>query len=234
MIVPFIAAQLLAHVLADFCFQTGTMCCSKSEKIFYSRALYLHVALVLVLSWLMAPTWGFGWYALVIAVTHFLIDGVKAEVARKWSGSHVIVFIADQALHVTIIGIVALLYLKNNPGCWPWAAAGRIWVILLGYVLCMKPANVFLQVLLDGFHINSQPGEQELLNAGKLIGIFERLMVITFVLVNQYSAIGFLIAAKSIIRYKDSEKPKTEYVLIGTLYSFGIAVLSGVIVNSMI
>ncbi len=37
------------------------------------------------------------------------------------------------------------------------------------------------------------------LSTGKFIGIFERLMVITFVLVNQYSAVGFLIATKSLL-----------------------------------
>ena len=67
-------------------------------------------------------------------------------------------------------------------------------------------------------------------NAGKLIGITERLLVLTFILFNQFEAVGFLIAAKSILRYKDDDTIKTEYVLIGTMLSFGIAVVLGIII----
>lgn len=40
-----------------------------------------------------------------------------------------------------------------------------------------------------------------------------------------------LIAAKSILRYRSDETLKSEYVLIGTLLSFGIAVIAGIVVN---
>lgn len=40
-----------------------------------------------------------------------------------------------------------------------------------------------------------------------------------------------LIVAKSILRYRSDETLKSEYVLIGTLLSFGIAVIAGIVVN---
>jgi hypothetical protein len=49
-------------------------------------------------------------------------------------------------------------------------------------------------------------------------------MVLVFVLIGQFSAVGFLIAAKSILRFKDGDLIKTEYVLIGTMLSFSIAI----------
>jgi hypothetical protein len=73
----------------------------------------------------------------------------------------------------------------------------------------------------------------DLPNAGKLIGIIERFLVLTFILLNQYAAVGFLIAAKSILRFKPDETLKTEYVLIGTMLSFGIAIAIGVFISQV-
>jgi hypothetical protein len=68
-------------------------------------------------------------------------------------------------------------------------------------------------------------------NAGRYIGILERVFAFAFILMGQWSAIGLLIAAKSVFRFGDLNKGKnrklTEYVLIGTLLSFGLAILGG-------
>lgn len=71
----------------------------------------------------------------------------------------------------------------------------------------------------------------ELKNAGKLIGILERILVLTFVIIGKLEIVGFLIAAKSILRYKDTNTIKTEYVLIGTMLSFGIAIMIGLLID---
>jgi len=68
-------------------------------------------------------------------------------------------------------------------------------------------------------------------NAGRLIGITERFLVLTFMLLNQFAAIGFLIAAKSILRFQGKESIKTEYVLIGTMLSFGLAIGTGLVIQ---
>jgi hypothetical protein len=66
-------------------------------------------------------------------------------------------------------------------------------------------------------------------NAGKYIGILERLFVFFFVVINFWEGIGFLLAAKSIFRFGDLKESKdvrlTEYILIGTLMSFGLGIL---------
>jgi hypothetical protein len=48
-------------------------------------------------------------------------------------------------------------------------------------------------------------------------------------MINQYEAIGFIVAAKSLLRFKDTDTAKTEYVLAGTFLSFGIAIICGVL-----
>jgi hypothetical protein len=84
---------------------------------------------------------------------------------------------------------------------------------------------------------NPKSGEEQelgLASAGKWIGICERIMILTFVLMAQYTAIGFLMTAKSILRFSEKEENtqlKTEYVLVGTLVSFASSAMVGVLVN---
>ena len=68
-------------------------------------------------------------------------------------------------------------------------------------------------------------------NAGALIGTIERWLILIFVCMQRYDALGLLIAAKSIIRFSEKDTAKTEYVLAGTLLrSIFIAVLAGLMV----
>jgi len=74
----------------------------------------------------------------------------------------------------------------------------------------------------------SMPEEQDSgFNAGALIGTIERWLILIFVCLQRYDALGLLIAAKSIIRFSEAQNKKSEYVLAGTLLSIFIAVLAG-------
>jgi hypothetical protein len=70
-------------------------------------------------------------------------------------------------------------------------------------------------------------------NAGKYIGIIERIFVLIFIVMEHWEGIGLLIAAKSVFRFNDlkesNSRKLTEYILIGTLLSFGFAILTGII-----
>jgi hypothetical protein len=72
---------------------------------------------------------------------------------------------------------------------------------------------------------------QGLDKAGLWIGYLERTLILTFVLLNQFEAIGFLIAAKSIFRFGEIKSPQSrreaEYILIGTMISFVMAIMLG-------
>ncbi|HKL79506.1 MAG TPA: DUF3307 domain-containing protein [Mobilitalea sp.] len=63
--------------------------------------------------------------------------------------------------------------------------------------------------------------------AGAIIGFLERLLVIIFISIQQYAAIGLILTAKSIVRYDRITKDKefSEYYLIGTLFSLIAALL---------
>ena len=79
---------------------------------------------------------------------------------------------------------------------------------------------------------------ESLKDAGAYIGILERLLVFIFIIVNHWEAVGFLITAKSVFRFGDLKESKhrklTEYILIGTLISFGIAIAVGLIFQLLV
>jgi hypothetical protein len=102
-------------------------------------------------------------------------------------------------------------------------------LIILSFLFCTKPANIIIKELFLISKIKTIVATtEELENAGKLIGTLERFLVLTFMILNQFEAIGFLIASKSILRYHDSNTIKTEYVLIGTMASFAVAIFFGI------
>lgn len=77
---------------------------------------------------------------------------------------------------------------------------------------------------------NAEEREQE--NAGEWIGVLERIITLSFVLADSYTAIAFALTAKSIARFKELEnKDFAEYYLLGTSTSVAIALLTGIILK---
>lgn len=66
------------------------------------------------------------------------------------------------------------------------------------------------------------------LRAGRVIGVLERWLIVTLVLISQYALLGLVLTAKSIARFRQLEEARfAEYYLLGTLYSLLIALLVG-------
>ena len=115
--------------------------------------------------------------------------------------------------------------------------------VLTGLLLVTNEANILIRFLFARFDLapsTNKAKEKNLVqvvgkreyNAGRVIGILERVFVYYFVLSGQLAAIGFIIAAKSFARFKDLDKREfAEYVLIGTLLSALIAMLVGALVK---
>lgn len=178
---------------------------------------------------------------LVVMVTHFFIDWWKL---RQKDGARS--FLIDQCLHVLVL---FLLWLLATNG---WAAAGMwlqdllqyrdFWIIVTGYAIAIWPMAFLLgfatkrwrEKITDN-RINTKVSLSE---AGRWIGIFERTLVLTFIISDHFEGIGFLIAAKSILRFndlKDSEsRQETEYILIGTLMSFSASIFIGMVVSKLL
>lgn len=69
---------------------------------------------------------------------------------------------------------------------------------------------------------------------GKLIGYIERLLVILLTVIGAYPSIAFIIAAKSIARFKQLDDQNwAEYFLLGTLSSIFLGLVLGLIVQGI-
>lgn len=228
----FIILQFLAHVFADYFFQTNKVAHHKNTLGFKSRYLAGHIVIVFFCSWLLSFQITFFIGAAVIAILHYFIDGVKAIFMKRPKISKYLFFI-DQVIHLIVLSVVSIgwsIYYGIAP-VFTIPVSFSVLVIIVGYLLCLKPANILIKEI---FHTSDLEiiKAAELPNAGKLIGALERVLTLTFILIGQFSAVGFLIAAKSVLRYKDNSTLKTEYVLIGTMLSFGIAVIIGILAQA--
>lgn len=222
---------LTAHVIGDFYLQSNKYCKRKEESKLKSSFLYIHAIIMGLLSWAFVPTVGFWLYALLIVVTHFLIDAVKSYMRKGlWQ------FLIDQIVHILVLCFIAHQYVLQCHlpiQCLNFRDNISIPVFIFAVLCCLKPTNILIKLILERYKIGETESCENMKNAGALIGNLERILTLVFVLIGQYEAVGFIIAAKSLLRFKDTDTAKTEYVLAGTLLSFGIATLLGLMVKQL-
>lgn len=226
----FLIQLILAHLLGDFVFQSHKMALRKKELKHRSGYFYLHLlihllSLLVVLQFDIQYWIGIG----VIVISHGVIDLLKLRFENRDTSSKA--FLIDQAAHLLVLAAVAY-------GYFPFSFSvddlydPQFMLLLTALILVSYVAAILMQHLLGYWDIAEDNEEDSLPWAGKYIGILERLFVFGFILIQQWEAIGLLIAAKSIFRFSDLSRAKdrklTEYVLIGTFLSFGIAFLLGV------
>ena len=222
---------LLAHLLGDFLLQPTFWVNDKERKKHKSLYLYLHTFLHFILAWILVGEQDFGWYALALAISHGFIDFLKVYfqtsiTKRNW-------FTADQILHLSVIVGITLLYNKSS---FEFSALGnQFWVIITAIILLTRPTSLIIKNTMSLWTPENKSKDESLQHAGNYIGMLERLFVFCFIMTGHFEAIGFLLAAKSIFRFGDLKEAKdrklTEYVLIGTLLSFGVALLVGLLVQ---
>ncbi|KFF25749.1 DUF3307 domain-containing protein [Chryseobacterium vrystaatense] len=225
---------ILAHLLGDFILQPNSWVADKERRKLKSPYLYLHVLIHTVLSFIFLWNTDVWWISLVIGITHFIIDASKLSFQtvknkKNW-------FFIDQLLHVFVITGISFYgkefsfdFLNNQ----------EFLKIVMAALFLTTPASIFIKILLSSWtpvpETQSSLQTESLSSAGKYIGILERLLVFTFIMVNHWEGVGFMVAAKSVFRFSDLAQAKqrklTEYVLIGTLLSFGLAVLTGILIK---
>ena len=228
MFLTLLIIQLIAHFLADFTFQPQRWCEKKDKKVCSWEHLY-HIVILFGLSWFCSMQVSFWWASLVIVSVHFLIDMLKSILSCRQKLDAYLFFV-DQILHLTVIVTVTFWFSTVQTIEFPVKITSHQAFIVLSFLLCTKPANIIIREVLKSFEIpvSGSADKNELLHAGKLIGVLERIISLTLILINQFAAVGFIIAAKSLLRFRDTATARTEYLLIGTLLSFGIAILLGV------
>jgi hypothetical protein len=225
---------ILAHLLGDFILQPNSWVADKENRKLKSKYLYFHVLIHAVLSLIFLWDLKLWWVAALVGISHFIIDACKltfqnAKTKKNW-------FFIDQFLHVLVIAGVSFYF---NEFTIEFFKNQEFLKIVMAALFLTTPASIFIKILLSSWTpVPETAGNiqtESLSSAGKYIGILERLLVFTFIVVDHWEGVGFMVAAKSVFRFSDLAQAKqrklTEYVLIGTLLSFGMAVLTGILIK---
>lgn len=100
-------------------------------------------------------------------------------------------------------------------------------ILIYGYFILVW-FGMIIKYILQYMGVNESKVEG-IKNGGFVIGLLERILIFSFVLTNQYAAIAFIFAAKSLARFKELEKRDiAEYYLLGTFISITSAVVLGI------
>jgi hypothetical protein len=227
----------LAHILGDFFLQNNKWVAGKESLKWRSPYLYVHVLIHFIL--ILLITWNIHLWkaALIIMVSHLLIDGIKLQYQkpdnqRAW-------FFIDQVAHLLILFFVWSFYEQIS---WNYATP-EILITVTAILFVIKPASFIIKIAISKWTpvtnaTHSIGVIESLKDAGEWIGVLERLMILIFILLGKWEGVGFLLAAKSVFRFGDLKESKetklTEYVVIGTFLSFFIAILTGIVTNQLL
>lgn len=224
---------VLAHLLGDFLLQPSVWVTAKERRKIQAWQLYLHGFIHGLLIMIITRQANYWPLALLLASTHLLIDGIKLSIQNERNKR--MLFFWDQAAHFLSI-LLIWNFFYGIPWHLPAGQQQQLLVLIIGIITLTMPTSIAVKTFISRWqpqlpipedHINPLALER----AGKYIGYMERLLTFLFLLTGHWAAIGFLITAKSIFRFGDLTKGKerqlTEYVLIGTLLSFGIAIFVG-------
>ncbi|GAA4961114.1 DUF3307 domain-containing protein [Algibacter aquimarinus] len=221
----------LAHIIGDFFLQPTKWVKENEKKKLKSPKLYIHVLIHVLITTILLWDLSLWPVILIIGVSHFIIDALKLSFQKKKTKR--LLFFIDQLLHILVI--IGCYY-----GFSKYASITRINISenILLLITCLLfltiPVSIIMKTIFLKWNISELTKNNESLkDAGKYIGILERILVFIFIILNHWEAVGFLITAKSVFRFGDLKESKdrqlTEYILIGTLISFGIAIITGIL-----
>ena len=229
---------LSAHLLADFFLQSDKLCKAKNESGKKGVIAQLAHAFIHALSaYILLADWKNWIIPLVIFVSHLIIDVLKSRLHGKGT----VAFLCDQSVHILVIVLLWWwLYDDSTQAC-GWLAnvvsSKQLWAVILAYLSITKPASVLISKFIRNWTPSNNMQGQGMPRAGEWIGYIERVLILTFVLTGNIEAVGFLLAATCVFRFGDLNKAKeikiTEYVLLGTLASFTIALIFAFLLKSL-
>jgi hypothetical protein len=222
---------LIAHLLGDFVFFRKDRLTDNEKKLWKSKWLLLQSVVHFLGAWIALSAIEYWPYALVIGLSQYVGGLAYRTMSSRWPQ---LWFVVDQLTHLLIIATVAALITGTQlPDI--TMSFNVSWLVIAGFVAVTFPCAKFIGVFLSQWPpAKSSEKLKGMVSAGLWIGILERLLIYVFIISGHWEGIGFLLAAKSIFRFGDLTSSKdiylTEYIMVGTLLSFTLAVLTGLLV----
>lgn len=225
---------LAAYFLADFSFQPAKLAIRKRKNFSYLAVYSAVYAAVFfpILFVLVKVRYAFLAYFFIV-ILHPLIDRSKILLERKYEDKtcKFILFLVDQVLHILLILVVCFTFQLEEHTSFiygklmEWNHFRELVIYVLIFAIIWDPASVFIKNLFQYLdRSNSGIAADEEPQIGRIIGKLERLIISILILCDQFGAVGFVLTAKSIARFKQLEDRNfAEKYLVGTLTSTVIA-----------
>lgn len=238
---PLFLRLLTAHLLGDYLFQSSRVAQEKYRPWMLAGHIAVHAALLAVLIAGVQPRSPSLWFALLLTlVAHGAIDWHTSRRMPR----NLDLLALDQSLHIaSLVAAVAIArpqeLVAARAVAVAWLTDGRAYVLVGGFVATVWVGAVVVGRLVEPFAgmlpLPSGAARPGLLQAGRLIGYFERTLVFVAVLLHIEALVGLIVAAKAILRLPEAREPGSrelaEYYLVGSLASVTWAVVIVVLVR---
>ena len=238
---------LTAHFIGDFYFQPKSWVICRNKNHLKSAGLWKHIGVHVTLNMIVLLLTNISLFSAMFAVTLISFSHLVTDYWKSYKSNNLTNFLIDQIIHLVFIIIVwaslSNITLEQIKSFIAQAFTAQSLVIVMSYLLVCKPASIIISLALRKYTDNTIDGSlstQEdtkqdlnigLAYAGSWIGYIERCLAISFIFMGQFAGIGFLVATKTIFRFGDLTKNKdmklTEYMMLGTLLSYAIAIFIG-------
>ncbi|MCA9985821.1 MAG: DUF3307 domain-containing protein [Anaerolineales bacterium] len=236
-----IIAMFLAHLVGDYILQWDELALWKSREY---KGVLVHSLIVSLITLLFALPFDTGFlpWVLFICVTHLLVDAAQLPLNRRLAGVqngylNLGRFLLDQLIHFTVI-IVALI----GGGYLNWGAAtstvletfaaNRMLTYLLAYAFISMPTWILVEFLVYGLINGSAPDFS--LATNKYVGILERWLITTFVVLGQFLLVPLVAAPRLFFERSDIQGRRRMTIYVAELLaSIAVATLIGVALRNL-
>ena len=228
----------MGHVLGDFYFQTDKMVKKRKEQytaVLRHGVIYAIVMLATLFIGVSNVLDSIG-LCILTALFHLGIDSVKFLYEKRWKEKipwitkHM--FVIDQIIHFLSIIIAWLILGRDLLAREPFMLKiGALPVLpvefVLGILCILRPVGIWISESDLRKYNTQESNTNDKKHAGRIIGYWERVIVFILLIYEQFGAIGFVLTAKSVARFKEIESNQdiAEYYLIGTLMSMGAVIV---------
>lgn len=221
---------LLSHVIAEFYIPKLK---TNQENyrmidIFYSTFIYGMVVYIFAKCICFSLKF---YYFIILCLIRFIIDRTDYYPTKILNVKLNMSFPIKQFVYILLYGIISYCMIRDS-NLYQYNTFLEDYFKTIGYplqnslelllqiLLIHKPANIIIVYIIQFYKPNNKE-DNDTKKAGRMIGTLERIIMLFFLLLNQYSSIGLVLTAKSIARYNkiSEDKEFAEYYLLGTLLS---------------
>ncbi len=253
-----IVLQIIAHLLADYSLQPPHWSAVKRSKVFTMHHIYhvLVVFVCSLVFSFNYNFWPYALLLtllhLLTDISKSYLQVRKNKMKTLRSSDY---FFEDQFVHIIALVAISYYYSTQCNLNFIFEIPPKLSLIAAAVIFCLKPASIVIMNVFVKFSIERPTGinqdaviethfvddvseerisdeearkDSNLQNAGRLIGVLERILVLALILNEQFTAVGLVIVAKAIFRFQSTQKK--EYILVGTFLSVGMAVIWGVLI----